>query len=652
MPMACIGLLAGALASCDTDKTIEYQEAPLSPTQPYFFALQPTQEIQVGDEDYQVFFNVFRSDTIPDQSVNLIWEGDTSSFLQLPSEAVFNGTDLETQGEILFDSTTFDPTRSYNIKVTIEGTETTPYSQNYLEFSFNYYPMSPWEPYMADAALGRDGTGIYYFSQYYSGYSFALVESRYSLLNENIVQYRFQMPIDNNNPSLGWETFITAASDDGGKTIYVPEQEFAYNPTYGIVYVIEGSHYNAGTGSGGSYFDEESGTFYLDVIYFVDAGYFGYGYETCTLFGFADTNSYSVTLTDGGTFSLNGDNYQLVNFNWSETVALVAYTVVDTASVTADGEINDDEVWKVAEGMLTGATQYTIVNEKGLQALSFPKSGDYTVIAAGFKAENDGSATLKATGTLSFKYTFADPNQGWESLGYLEYTDGYITSMYGADAQTYYVEVQQNEDYPGYHRLVDPYGAAYPYNEAGDWNPNVTSYLYFDISNPNCCYVDVSQQTLDWGDGELLCYSYAAYILANGGTVDAVIAEDAAGTYKNKELTFPFQSLLMAWGESNTLYFANFVVDMPATEAAGEVQFEMGPDGKPVAPFKVNFNTLTENPVAAATRSVYSNSFRKNGLNLGNMKPVEVKKQPRYVKYKGEKLNVGNLTPFRSLQTL
>jgi hypothetical protein len=32
-----------------------------------------------------------------------------------------------------------------------------------------------------------------------------------------------------------------------------------------------------------SYFDPETGTFYFGVIYYVEAGNFGYGYETFTL---------------------------------------------------------------------------------------------------------------------------------------------------------------------------------------------------------------------------------------------------------------------------------------------------------------------------------------------------------------------------------
>lgn len=371
--------------------------------------------------------------------------------------------------------------------------------------------MSPWEPFMADPALGRDGFGIYYFSEYYQGTDITLVESRHSLKDANQIEYRFQWYLVTEDPSLGMETFLRAASNDGGKTIYVPEQPYAFNQTYNEeVYVMEAGNYDHQASSGGSYFDETTGTFYLDVIYFIpELGYFGFGYEKCELNGFDRP------------------------------------------------EIPDDP------------------NE--------------------------------------------DPDESWTTIGYVEYTDGYMCCLYLIDPLTYYVEVQESKEYEGFYRLVNPYGEAYPYNEAGDWNPNVDSYLYFSIYDPDCVYVDYSPQTLNWGDGELLCWSYAAYMMINGSDYSEVIAEGRNGTYKNGIVTFPFNTLLSSLGDEN-LYYSNFQIDIDATEASGKLVYVYGEDGQPVAPFKINMNTLTDNP--PKTRAAINKDNKKVALEYGNTNAV------------------------------
>lgn len=648
--MACFGLVAGVFTSCDTDKTIEYQPAPQGKVQPAFFTLQPTRDVSLGDEDTEVTFNLYRGTVNDPATVDLSWEGDTQMFLSLPNVAVFEEDALLTTVTMELDPSSFEAMKEYDLKVTINGTETTPYSQNFINFAFTYYPMSPWEPFGADPALDRDGWGIYYFSLYYSGYSPVLVETRHSLIDEDQVEYRFQWYIDDDNPSLGMETFLTAASDDGGKSLYVPEQVFAYHPTYGDVYVMTAGDYNPAAASGDSYFDEVSGTFYLDVIYFVEAGIFGYGYETCTLFGYADTNDYTVTLTDGGTFSLDGNNYQLVNFSWTDAVAAVAYTVVDTASVTGEeGEIDQESVETLAQGMLTGAVQYTMVEDQGLQALTFPTGGNYTVVAGGFVSDANGNAELKSTATLSFKFVSPDPNEGWNSLGYVEYTDGYMCAGYLTGIVSYYVEVQESEDFDGYIRLVDPYGASYPLNEEGDWNPKLNAYLYIDMETPETVVVEYSEQNINWDNqGYLICYCLALNEIAGGATVNDVA--DLLGSYKDNVITFPFRSLMCSFDGGKQWSYANLAIDVDHYLETGEVDYMTDAQGNPIAPFKVDFNTLTDNPLADATRSVYSMNLRKAAKELSTGTTVTTPRHAKVVKYKGKKLNMGKRKAYRTPQ--
>lgn len=72
---------------------------------------------------------------------------------------------------------------------------------------------------------------------------------------------------------------------DGDSIVKVADQFSGYvDATHGNVNVMEISDY-AGQESYPSYYDAETETFYFGIIYYVSAGYFGYGYETFTLDG-------------------------------------------------------------------------------------------------------------------------------------------------------------------------------------------------------------------------------------------------------------------------------------------------------------------------------------------------------------------------------
>lgn len=78
------------------------------------------------------------------------------------------------------------------------------------------------------------------------------------------------------------EPFVFAFQEDG--SILVEDQFIGYtHSSYGDIYVDDLVDYTGKTDYGQSYYDAESGTFYFAIIYYVDAGYFGMGYETFTI---------------------------------------------------------------------------------------------------------------------------------------------------------------------------------------------------------------------------------------------------------------------------------------------------------------------------------------------------------------------------------
>lgn len=78
------------------------------------------------------------------------------------------------------------------------------------------------------------------------------------------------------------EPFVFAFQEDG--SIIVEDQFIGYtHSSYGDVYVDDLVDYTGKTDYGQSYYDADSGTFYFAIVYYVDAGVFGNGYETFTI---------------------------------------------------------------------------------------------------------------------------------------------------------------------------------------------------------------------------------------------------------------------------------------------------------------------------------------------------------------------------------
>lgn len=632
---ALIGLGLMALSSCSNDD-IDYSSGTYPDAQPVFFSVQDVVNCPLGVGDDNFLFNVYRASTDVDDTVALQWSGDTEAF-NLPTSATFEEGELMAVVEATFDLDNLDAAVPYSLKVEIPGAKDTPYTQSYIDFQITYFPMSEWLRFGYDEALGRDGEGAYTFVNYYQGTEDpVLVEYCYSLVDENQIEYRFQWLIDNDNPDLGWETFLTATSSDGGKTIRVPAQVFAYNNNYGDVYVSDMYTYTGDPTYNDSYFDDVTGTFYLDVVAYVSAGVFGYGYETCVMNGYLDTNDYTVSLTDLGIVSIGENNYELITMRW-DAAALVKYTAVETSSLMENDEFNEDLLSELAEKMTDDKVDYSIAQNPGNYSFSFPSKGNYTVVVVGYKEENDGTYTQQSVQYVSFNYETQDPNDGWNQLGYAEYTDTYLSNIYWFEAPTYYVEVQESEDTPGLYRLVDPYGADYPYNDPGDWDESVISYLYIDATNPERVFIPISEQTVDWGDGNLVCYSMADYYVQGGYSPDDVAASGFYGSLKNKVVTFPEGTLLFGVGDQGW-YLTNYADQYDEDE---DETYETGL-------FKLDLNTLTQDPFAVKAMKAKAARFvkkAKSGTLHTPAKSLRKSKAARVVHFKSSSVNHGKNAP-------
>lgn len=162
----------------------------------------------------------------------------------------------------------------------------------------------------------------------------------------------------------------------------------------------------------------------------------------------------------------------------------------------------------------------------------------------------------------------------WKSLGKGIFIEDFVSALFGVNNIPYQVEIQENQLTPGFFRLVNPFGAAYPYNDPGDWDESKDWYFEIHAEDPTAVYINVQDLGFDWGYGMMRGGSLAGYYIARGQTLEDVKAAGYTGTYKNGVITFPADVLLFAMAAYNNggLYTANgngaFTVAMPGVVLA------------------------------------------------------------------------------------
>lgn len=211
-------------------------------------------------------------------------------------------------------------------------------------------------------------------------------------------------------------------------------------------------------------------------------------------------------------------------------------------------------------------------NEATLTITYDPNAIDYDLFTdIAIKISDESLITPYGMSEYDFSVGIPAP---WKSLGKCTFVEDFITSFYGVSNIPYAVEIQENELLPGYFRLVNPFGAAYGYNEEGDWDASRDWYLEIHAENPDAVYIDVQQTGMDWGSGMISVGSMAGYYIAKGQTLEQVQAQGLTGTYVDGVITFPVGTLLIseAGYDGGALYPANnngaFSVVMPGVVIA------------------------------------------------------------------------------------
>lgn len=204
----------------------------------------------------------------------------------------------------------------------------------------------------------------------------------------------------------------------------------------------------------------------------------------------------------------------------------------------------------------------------------------YSDIVSGLKDGVSYTLVVWATNGILTKAEFVEFTttknpEVFKSLGMATYTDDLISSLFQASNVTYEVEIEESEENPGKYRLVNPYGAAFPYNEEGDWDASQDYYLVIDATDPDYVIIPGQQSLgLNWGYGMMSVIGLYDYFLSTGQADEATLkAAGYCGTLVDGVITFNPKTLGVA--DDDGMYYGNpngaFKVVLPGyTEAAPE----------------------------------------------------------------------------------
>ncbi|MCH5241926.1 MAG: hypothetical protein J1F67_05835 [Muribaculaceae bacterium] len=644
--LAVVALMgAGWLSSCDDSKNNDFvQEYEGQPT--VYFSVTANSYLELDENSNTVSYPVYREVAGAAQTVNIsvtpVDDYEVTDIYTFPSSVTFEAGSREALFTIGYDITKAEIGDEQQYELVLENVQETPFAPDNVVITL-VNPI-PW------IRLGSSNQyGQYY--DYFWGVTLdstgpVQVEVYQSAIDKN--EYRLSNPyIALNDDETATYRFRVLQEGETYLGQVVPETGLVGFNTWYCEYYTDYNDdlYFCFPGIFNNYNDPQYWQ-YCRVIEFqedgVTPGYIQLAglYYMFNTGGFNYWNQPSVEIFFPGFVLLDTNleaSYEgvLTPTSQLQQVLLNVELGQDITSARA-GVMAGEDADALVAAIENDQVAYTTFSESGNVKIDFGndnETGTYTWAVVAY-VEDDVKNVI--TGKFFYISSSSDynPNEGWTSLGYVEYTDGYMSSqpMYIFDMDwylTYDVEIQESTDVKGLYRLVNPYGEAYPYNEPGDWDDTVNSYLYINASDPNAVYIADSEQTLAWyGNGWSFllnnCTSLIQQFMNDGATAEELQGSTLYGTVKDGKITFPNTFVFYDEEEDDYFWFAPLIAnwtfpniqggytgDFPANllsdvnvfdETDGEDQYVMNDDGTYFGPFCVDLNSIT------STRSAHVNT--------------------------------------------
>ncbi len=145
-------------------------------------------------------------------------------------------------------------------------------------------------------------------------------------------------------------------------------------------------------------------------------------------------------------------------------------------------------------------------------------------------------------------------SSGWSTIGIGQYTEDFLASWYwqkeeGDMVVTYEVEIQEKDDTPGLYRLVDPYGAAYPYNDGKKYyDDSWVFYMEINASDPDGVFIkrqetnftgSPSVEPFKYGQLWVSSWAWEGFLSQGLSLSDAKKQKGVVGKLEDGVITFP-----------------------------------------------------------------------------------------------------------------
>ena len=509
------GLAALTLASCSDDD--KYEWATVSGPQ-VFFSDQLATQYEINPEGTSFNVPISRADDSGSITVNLT-STTANPMYSVPASVTFNAGEKEANIPVSYDPAKIEYGRYDSLTIKIaDDAQATSWGTQEFTFTAGVTDWGPWEKW------NSTGTADYYYSgSFFSGDDPDLpFVYRHNMIKTNLYQFRLS------NWGYGVDLIFDYDEDTGYVTC--AKQWTGYDhSSYGYVYAEDLNAYRAEkeaapVESGYGSFDKEQGIITIPLAYVVSAGTFGYDPEYIYIDGYVRAD-YTLNIAYAGIFTdVAGTTYAVAQANAGADVTEISSIVIEAdvdPSAVADAIVAGDIEAAVSEA----ASQIYVPIEEGM-------TGKLQIVSVVIV---DGE--LKSVASTPFEYYGGGVNP-WQSRGTGYYTEDFISGLYGADPVTYEVEIEENTDSPGLYRMVSPYGAAFPYNEDGDYDTSAPYNIEVNAEDPEGVFIELQPTGVDWGKGPMSIMSWGARYLGANAFED-VKAAGYLGTLVNGVITLP-----------------------------------------------------------------------------------------------------------------
>lgn len=640
--LACAALLSGTFAC--TDK-VEPTPSPVAGNEEVYFPYTESSEIAIPLDATHISVTVNRVDASEESTVALTssvsYVDDTdeqnpqvvpvTDIFTIPASVTFPKDVKEITLEIgvEFEKVVID--REYSIDLTLEDGKTGSYGLSHRTFTAIYLPWGDWK------LVSETEPGTYTLSLLANGYYTAAVYVRQSLTNENLSQYMIGMPtealglpdgtvmvfnmdksntvdVDGTECPLVWMSdYIDTGETQDGESIvysttftwlryYYPDQKVQAYTDEQIYQMMANNNFAV------SYFDPVKGCFFLDMTMFLLNTKLSGGQYLETLQLPGDYHDYFFSFNYEGNMVTNkGVEYALVQILPSADIDHFSYDILP-------GALSGSALDAAYEALAEDADAELIYDASYSVSYQFEEEGKYTVIAVGYDASNN----VVCKGSKTYEFTTVQAASEWQSLGYIDYTDGIFVGLLLNEngLATWEVEIQEHKETPGYYRLVNPY-ENWPLFEAGiGWTLlDGNYYIELDAQDPDAVLMPLSELGVDVdvafneaGEtvGAAQAMSEPWYDIAVGDkTFEQAKADGSCGTFEDDMITFPTGGLLLLAGNGRNLFYANLDPTAPST---APVTYGMGC-------FCVDFSQMSAAPAKKIGRkSVLPSTYQLKSL--------------------------------------